>query len=584
MKLFIIATLTFIVFGLSAVPTTQAGSTGPLRVQGWVKATGLAVQATANDRYFVDQWYFDKLKIPTAWDVTTGSPVTIAIIDTGADLTHPDLSARLWTNPREIAANGSDDDGNGYIDDVHGYNFVSKNANLTDRHGHGTGVSSVIAAATNNRTGIAGVNQQARLMILKSLDQAGGGEYKNVTQAVRYAVDNGAKLINMSFGATAKDADLEAAINYAASRNVIIVAAAGNAGDNEVYYPAASEHVISVGSVGKTNKRSSFSNYGAGLDIVAPGEGILMAEPDGDYVSGAGTSFATALVTGVVSLATAVNPGLTPDQAENLLHSTAVQIGSSVPNSQYGYGLADAAAMTAQPAKQLANQLIASNASPLANGLEQTTITVIITDQNGTPQSNLPVTLRASGGGTIINGVPSTAASIGVTDGAGRVVAYLASVMPGAHTITAETGLTTLPSSQTINFRSFAARYQMQWLTQSPYPTLEAGESTTLSLEVINTGNVAWITGDSAGLGALRLATDVPQDRTSQFRDASWISGNRVATMSPAVVRPGETARFNFRVTAPSQPGQYKEYFRPVAEYISWLNDLGIYWEIRVTQ
>lgn len=560
-----------------------------LRIAGTIVgslAEKLTVQAVAQDPYFSQQWYLGRLQVPSAWDITTGGNQTIAVIDTGINANHPDLLGRIWVNSDEIPANGRDDDNNGYIDDVNGFNFVGNNSDLTDGHGHGTGISSIIAANTNNGSGIAGINRQAKIMVAKALDTAGGGEYANVIRATRYAVDNGASIINMSFGAAAHDPSLEEVISYANSRNVIIVAASGNAGRQEVYYPAAYPSVIAVGSITRNDSQSTFSNTGSQLDVVAPGEGILMAGNSGGYVEAAGSSFSSAQVTGVISLLLSVAPGQTPSQVMGLLRTTSSRIGGTVPSPQFGYGVPNAQALVNRPKANLNAQFTFSPGSVVANGVDAVNVTASLT-ANGQPQPNTPLSLQVSGSGNIINGQPSSTLSSLVTNSQGQVNFQLSSVVAESKTLslTSSSGTVTSTSS-TLSFRApLRPLYQMQWIGQSPYPTVQPGQQAQLTLDVKNTGNIAWHANpnQSSDNAQMRLGTDRRMDRQSIFYNSSqWISGNRVGLMTPSIVKPGEIGRFIFTIQAPLAVGTHKEYFRPVIERVAWLNDLGIYWAISV--
>jgi len=288
---------------------SQASAPPPLQVAGWIESLNVSplhVQATPNDPYYSQQWYLKRIKADQAWDITQGTNLVVAVIDTGVDFNHPDLVGKIWVNSKETPNNNKDDDRNGYIDDYYGYNFISDHANIDDYHGHGTGIASIIAAGTNNGRGIAGINWNARIMILKALNDIGGGDFEDVAKAIRYAVDNGASIINMSFGSVTSSAILSNAVNYAINQGVPMVAAVGNQGNSSIFYPAAYPNVIAVSGVDRNDNHPSFANYGSNIDLVAPATDIIMAGlvggPSGDYVQGSGTSFAAAQVTAGASL------------------------------------------------------------------------------------------------------------------------------------------------------------------------------------------------------------------------------------------------------------------------------------------
>ncbi len=235
--------------------------------------------------------------IDTAWRQTTGADVTVAIIDSGVDLGHPDLAPNLWTNPREIPGNGIDDDGNGYVDDVHGYDFVDNDGTPQDANGHGTHVAGIVGARGGNGIGGAGVAWQARLMAIRVLDDQARGTTAAVAAGIRYAVDNGARIVNLSLAGPTSTPDLEDAVRYARAHGVLIVAAAGNDGadlSTSPTYPAAygEDNVLGIAATTRDGGLSSVSDYGPGADIAAPGEQILSTSAGGGYEWRTGTSMA----------------------------------------------------------------------------------------------------------------------------------------------------------------------------------------------------------------------------------------------------------------------------------------------------
>lgn len=550
-------------------------------------------QIVPNDPLFYSQSYLSSTGIPSAWGTTTGSNIPIAVIDTGIDLSHEDLMGKLWVNSDEIPNNGIDDDHNGYTDDYNGYNFLNNNANLTDVHGHGTGIASIIAAQTNNGKGMAGINWQAPIMVLKALNSAGGGDFGTVAKATRYAADNGAKVINMSFGAIDNYSELADAVSYALDRQVTIVAAVGNNHGQGIFYPAAYSNVIAVSSVNDNNYISTFSNYGVGVDLAAPGENILMAGSSANnsssYVHGSGSSFAAAEVTGIVSLLLARYPNLSSAQVSSILKTTAVSL-SSDPNDIYvGAGRVDANRAVNYQTHSFTGRVHFNRTTVPADGLTSAIVTLTVNNEFNQPQPNLSITLRAGGNNNLVNGaLASGDIKLGATNAQGQISFTLASNVSETKRLEFFSGANAvvLSSSGSLVFNATRGlKYSMSWVRQSPYPTMRLGDTTTIWVEVKNTGNVAWISDKSAvnAKGQMRLGTDRKPDRESNFYKAdSWISQNRTALMTPSVVRPGEVARFEVTLHA-NQNGKYREYFRPVVEYITWLNDLGIYWDIMVT-
>lgn len=596
-----------IIFALVIAVVTVAGgghscsqTSTPLPLQAAGQITGgvipsLQVQGWVNDPLYNQQGYLNKIKVDKAWDITTGSDLTIAVIDTGANISHEELTNRLWVNPGEIPNNQKDDDGNGYVDDYYGYNFLANNSNLDDEHGHGTGITSIIAANSNNWRGIAGINWRAKVMILKALNNLGGGEFEDVSRAIRYAADNGAKVINMSFGASTGLSVLSSAVDYAISKGVVIVAAAGNDGQNRLLYPARYPQVISVGSINNSDQKSSFTNYGDGLDLAAIGEDITMASIGSPsmYTTGSGSSFAAAQVTGVVSLMLAQHPQLSPAQVEEILDSTTDHIGdtSAGYTTLFGWGRVNAQAAVAYAPQTLHSSAQISNNRASANGLDTITVTTTIADESSQPKAGIDIQASISGTNNIVNGqlVPfGGMVDLGRTDQSGRISFQLSSTVAETKqiSITTTAGSTALAAPLQVTFTSLPrTRYTMQWIKQSPYLNMSLGTTAAMWLQVKNTGNVAWVSDPNArsDFSQTRLGTDHPHDRSSNFYDdSSWLSPNRLALMTPSIVRPGETATFALDITA-RQIGSFREYFGVVVEHVTWLNDLGIFWDINVT-
>ncbi len=290
-----------------------------------------------NDPLFPQQWSLsnsgqtggtpgaDVAAVP-AWDVTTGSPdVVIAIIDTGVDTTHPDLAGNIWTNPGEIPGNGVDDDGNGLVDDVHGYDFLNLDADPTDDNGHGTHVAGIAAARGNDGAGIAGVTWRATILPLKFLGPDGTGPISAAIDCIEYAVSKGARILNNSWGGYDFSAALELAIQHANDAGALFVAAAGNDAeslDSFAHYPASfrEPNVIAVAATDERDQLAAFSNYGlTTVSIAAPGTNILSSFAGGGYQVLSGTSMSTPLVSGALALLESEFPALTAEQAKSIL-------------------------------------------------------------------------------------------------------------------------------------------------------------------------------------------------------------------------------------------------------------------------
>jgi subtilisin family serine protease len=274
----------------------------------------------ADDPRQSEQWAVapdSVLDLPGAWQLSRGRGVTVAIVDTGARLDHTDLGPNIWTNFDETPGNGTDDDHNGYVDDVHGVDLTSKrnSQDLHDGHGHGTHVAGIVAAAQNGR-GVVGVAPEAKLMIVKALNDQGTGTNGAVAEGIRYAAANGARVINCSVGGDEPDKRLNEAVKAAADAGALVVAAAGNDGrniDTRPNYPAAipASNLLAVASTDPDSGRaiSEFSNFGRlAVQVAAPGARILSSAKDGGFALMSGTSMAAPMVSGVAALAASVNP------------------------------------------------------------------------------------------------------------------------------------------------------------------------------------------------------------------------------------------------------------------------------------
>lgn len=256
-----------------------------------------------NDPLFNEQWALSKIDAPAGWDIETGSSdIVIAITDTGVDYTHPDLASNIWQNSGEIPDNGIDDDGNGYVDDVRGWDFANNDNDPMDDHGHGSHCSGIAAAATNNNIGIAGVAYGCRIMPVKGLSGSGSGYSDDLANCIYYAADNGADVISMSWGSTSSSSVISDAIEYAYSKDVILVAAAGNSDSADKHYPSGFDGVLSISATDENDEKAYFSNYGHSVDVAAPGVHILSTIPNENYAKYSGTSMACPHVAGLVGL------------------------------------------------------------------------------------------------------------------------------------------------------------------------------------------------------------------------------------------------------------------------------------------
>ncbi|BAY75757.1 peptidase S8/S53 [Nostoc linckia NIES-25] len=275
-----------------------------------------------------NDWGADLVKAPEVWAKGyTGKGVVVAVVDTGVDRNHSDLSNNIWKNTKEIAGNGKDDDGNGYIDDVYGWNFDSNNNNTLDGNSHGTHVAGTIAGVKNG-VGVTGIAYDAKIMPVKVLGDNGSGEDSGVAKGIRYAADNGANVINLSLGGDEPNSEIQSAIQYAASKGVIVVMAAGNSSGSEPIYPAryAKNWGLAVGAIDKYQEMAYFSNEAGATTlpyVTAPGVDIYSTLPGNSYGFKDGTSMATPYVAGVIALMLSAKKGLTDAQVRQIVTSTA---------------------------------------------------------------------------------------------------------------------------------------------------------------------------------------------------------------------------------------------------------------------
>ncbi len=317
---------------------------------------------TPNDPRLAEQSGLKAISATKAWEIERGSPrIIVGVIDTGVEYNHPDLSANIWINAGEdlndngvvdsLDFNGLDDDHNGFVDDIRGWDFTDapnypdggdyrdRDADPQDENGHGTGVAGIIAAVTNNGVGMAGVAPGCRLMCLRAFTSGGNGEEDDVCAAIIYAIDNGARVINMSWGDVFVSRLLDDVIHFAASENVVCVSSAGNSATDQVHYPSAFTNTISVGATDAQDNLAGFSNFGPSLDLVAPGVNILSTTSAGDYNEGfSGTSFAAPFVSGAAALLLSQDPVRDPDAVKSLLITSADDLGTQGWDAYFGAG------------------------------------------------------------------------------------------------------------------------------------------------------------------------------------------------------------------------------------------------------
>jgi thermitase len=265
---------------------------------------------TPNDPLFGQQFHHAIIQAPQAWDISQGSSnVTVAIIDTGVDLSHPDLAAKI----------------------VPGFDFFNNDPDPSDDNGHGTHVAGIAAASTNNGIAVAGVSFDCRIMPVKVLSAGGGGTWDAVANGITFAADNGAHVINLSLGGYSDVPAVRSAINYAWNRGLLICAGAGNDNVSTLFYPAAYPNAIAVGSTDPNDSKSSFSNFGPWVDVAAPGSGILSTTLGGGTGSSSGTSMSSPVAAGVAALIRSFTVGLSTNaEMRGALESSCDNVGNWV--------------------------------------------------------------------------------------------------------------------------------------------------------------------------------------------------------------------------------------------------------------
>lgn len=470
--------------------TTQTGNLkealAALREQPEVEYAELNMivhtQTAPNDPYysssgawgqsFRDLWGLQSISAESAWDTSQGDGVLVAVVDTGLDYNHEDIAGNVWLNDSEVGldgngndkrSNGVDDDGNGLIDDWRGWDFVTLDGTPADNdpmddHGHGTHVSGTIAAMGNNGLGVIGVAPHARIMALKGLAAGGSGSTEDLSRAIVYAADKGASVINLSWGAFGSAPQiLLDAISYAHDvKGAVVVAAAGNSNQDvgtqaNGFYPASIRDVITVAAITHLDAKASFSNFGAKIDVAAPGGGDtdptgLLIQPDRSilslkssqagsamtssgqlivgtkYLRQSGTSMASPHVAGVSALIRAQHPEFSPEQVRQALRSSANDIGTVGFDTQFGYGR-----LNATSSLTIATPLVAQLDSPVGNlnGLSQVDVTGSVVGANlsswrleygaGTAPSSWTVIKTSSA--TINSGTLATWNLAGIVDG-----------------------------------------------------------------------------------------------------------------------------------------------------------------------
>ncbi len=331
-----------------------------------------------SDPGYARQWHLPKINSPIAWDINTGAGITVAIIDTGINPNHADLSVLLVT----------------------GYNTIENNTNTTDQHGHGTSVAGTVAATANNDIGIAAVTWNSNLMPIRVSDRSDGmALISDLVEGLIWAADNGAKIANISYGISGSNALSDAAA-YMKSKGGLVFSSAGNSGSDLGY--GDDPHIITVSATEQNDVITSWSSFGNSVDITAPGLAIYTTNNNGSYSASSGTSFSSPVVAGVAALVMSTNPALSPNEVEFILESTAKDLGLAGWDKKYGHGRVDAGAAVlaasdgqqspTDPSPPIEDTLAPSITMNLLNGaiiIATQMVSVTAEDQNGITQVEL---------------------------------------------------------------------------------------------------------------------------------------------------------------------------------------------------
>ena len=514
--------------------------------------------------YAAYQWHMGSsaagsIGLPTAWNTTTGSAsVIVAVIDTGVDAAHPDLSGKITSG-----ANA-------------GYNFVSNNTNTTDDHMHGTFVAGIIAANTNNGQGGSGVCWSCKIMPIKVLDNTGNGSSFNVSQGIDWAVSHGAKIVNLSLGGGAASS-LQTSVDNAWNSNVVVIAASGN--DNgPVLYPAAYGNAIAVGSNNSSNARSSFSNYGPELDVMAPGEIVLGTlctcnGNTGGYGTGSGTSFAAPHVAGVAALVVA--SGITDkQQIRDRLLTTATDMGTAGFDNLTGWGRVNAAAAVAGGGTPTATPTRTNTATPTRTATATATRTPTRTS---TATATRTATRTATATATR---TPTRTATPTITRTPTRTNTATATatrtntpVSTPTPTRTATATFTLTPTNTATNTPTATATtpaLAVTWGADNAPATMVSGSTYAVGVSFTNTGTQLW---PAAGPNPVRLSYHWRSGTCPGTSSAIW--NGIQSTLLSDVPAGGAVNGLNATVAPPASAGTFCLQFDLIQEGVTWFSWLG---------
>jgi thermitase len=365
----------------------------------------VAPELVPNDPYYGSAWHLPRIGASSAWDSSQGAGITIAILDSGVDSGHPDLATQL----------------------VPGWNFYDNNSNTSDVYGHGTKVAGAAAAASNNSLGVASVAVQSRIMPIRVTNTSGSGYWSMIAQGLVHAADHGARVANVSFLGLSNSSTVRNAAQYMKDKGGLVIVSGGNTGLQENY--AATTTMIPVSATDASDRRASWSSYGNFIAMAAPGAGIWSTTRGGGYGSVSGTSFSSPVTAGVVALMMAVKPSLPNTDVENLLYSTAVDLGAAGRDAYFGYGRVNAASAVQAAATAMPVADTEAPAVFISTPASGATVTGLVgVDVTATDNARVDrVELRANGTTVAIDATAPFAFawdSNGVSNGITNLVAY----------------------------------------------------------------------------------------------------------------------------------------------------------------
>ncbi|MEZ4560379.1 MAG: S8 family peptidase [Caldilineaceae bacterium] len=366
-----------------------------------------------------EQWALARMNVPAAWQIAHGSPATVvAVIDSGVDIAHEDLPpAAIWSNPLETAGEaGVDDDGNGYVDDLHGWDWVDGDGTPQDDYGHGTHVAGIIAAATDNGVGVSGAGHGLAVMPLRVLDDLGEGRVSDVIDALTYAGRQGVRIVNLSLVIQEDTPALHDALRWAHDQDMLVVAAAGNM-RGATLWPAAYAETVAVAATTEDDTLAAFTCLDAHVDLAAPGVNILSTNRDQTYTMLSGTSMAAAHVSALAGLLRSLRPDLAAPSIVALMQESAVPLAPSTDNpdaAPVAVGRSDFAAAVELAAGDLAVEFGIPDAVRMAPGVTVSVPVFVTAGPAATPVAGavLHYRVHAADAGSAQDGSLSTTGTV----------------------------------------------------------------------------------------------------------------------------------------------------------------------------